>query len=41
MKNLYIQANEDQYIINSIFNEQDEDKSNKIEMIDKFVKHFS
>ena len=36
-----IQTNEEQYIINSTFNGQDEDKSNKHEMIDKFVKHFS
>ena len=36
-----IQTNEEQYIINSTFNGQDEDKSNKAEMIDKFVKHFS
>ena len=36
-----IQTNEEQYIINSTFNGQDEDKSNKSEMIDKFVKHFS
>jgi len=34
------QTNEEQYIINSTFNGQDEDKSKKAEMIDKFVKHF-
>ena len=34
------QINEEQYIINSTFNGQDEDKSKKAEMIDKFVKHF-
>ena len=32
---------ENQYIITSTFNGQDEDKSNKTEMIEKFVKHFS
>ena len=36
-----IQNNEEQYIITSTFNGQDEDKSNKYEMIDKFVKHFA
>lgn len=35
------QINEEQYIINSTFNGQDEDKSKKPEMIDKFVKHFT
>ena len=32
---------ENQYIITSTFNGQDEDKSNKTELIEKFVKHFS
>ena len=40
-KTRQIQNNEEQYIITSTFNGQDEDKSNKPEMIDKFVKHFS
>ena len=31
---------EEQYVINSIFNGMDEDKSNKNEMFDKFFKHF-
>ena len=35
------QINEQQYIINSTFNGQDEDKSNKIEMLDRFFKHFT
>ena len=35
-----IENKEEQYIITSTFNGQDEDKTNKIEMIDKFVKHF-
>ena len=35
-----IENNEEQYIITSTFNGQDEDKTNKIEMIDKFVKYF-
>jgi NIMA (never in mitosis gene a)-related kinase len=34
------QNNEEQYIINSTFNGQDEDKSKKAEMIEKFVNHF-
>ena len=33
--------NEPQYIINSTFNGQDEDRSNKNEMLEKFFKHFS
>ena len=40
-KTRQIEKNEEQYIITSTFNGQDEDKSNKHEMIDKFVKHFS
>ena len=40
-KTRQIENYEDQYIITSTFNGQDEDKSNKPEMIDKFVKHFS
>ena len=40
-KTRQIDKNEDQYIITSTFNGQDEDKSNKPEMIDKFVKHFT
>ena len=32
---------ENQYIITSTFNGQDEDKSNKTELSEKFVKHFS
>ena len=36
-----IQNNENQYIINSAFNGQDEDKSNKKEMMDKFLSNFS
>ena len=35
-----IQNNDEQYVITSTFNGQDEDKSNKFEMIDKFVKYF-
>ena len=35
------QINEQQYIINSTFNGQDEDKSNKNEMLDRFFKHFT
>ena len=31
---------EEEYVINSIFNGMDEDKSNKNEMFDKFFKHF-
>ena len=35
------QINDDeQYVINSVFNGMDEDKSNKNEMFDKFFKHF-
>jgi ubiquitin C-terminal hydrolase len=33
--------NESQYIINSAFNGQDEDRSNKSEMLERFFKHFS
>ena len=40
-KTRQIKNDEEQYIITSTFNGQDEDKSNKPEMIDKFVKHFS
>ena len=36
-----IQRNDNQYIINSAFNGQDEDRSDKMEMMGKFVKHFS
>ena len=32
---------EEQYIINSTFNGQDEDKSNRREMMDKFLRYFS
>ena len=34
-------SKDDQYIITSAFNGQDEDSSNKMEMLEKFVKHFS
>ena len=40
-KTKQINNNEEQYIITSTNNGQDEDKSNKPEMIDKFVKHFT
>ena len=40
-KTRQIENNEEQYIITSTFNGQDEDKSNKPEMIDKFVRYFS
>ena len=33
--------NDDEYVINSLFNGMDEDKSNKNEMFDKFFKYFS
>ena len=33
--------NDDEYIINSLFNGMEEDKSNKNEMFEKFFKHFS
>ena len=35
-----IQINESQYIISSTFNGQDQDKSNKNEMLERFLKHF-
>ena len=34
------QTNEAQYIINSTFNGQDQDRSNKNEMLERFFKHF-
>jgi ubiquitin C-terminal hydrolase len=33
--------NDDEYVINSLFNGMEEDKSNKNEMFEKFFKHFS
>ena len=41
VKNKKIQINESQYIINSTFNGQDQDKSNKNEMLERFFKHFA
>ena len=40
LNNVYQINDDDQYVINSTFNGMDEDKSNKNEMLEKFLKYF-
>ena len=41
VNNTMMRINEPQYLINTTFNGQDEDKSNKNEMLERFFRHFA